>query len=60
MFEEAGYKIELLEFCDEKGTFHYNHWDESKGFVYRSKRFDHRNKDGQLGFVSLIVDAIKA
>lgn len=59
MFEEAGFNVNLLEYCDEKGTFHYNNWDEKKGFIYRSKRFDHRNKNGNLGFVSLIVDAVK-
>ncbi|WP_216625299.1 class I SAM-dependent methyltransferase [Paenibacillus phytorum] len=59
MFEEAGYFVQLLEYCDEKGKFHYNDWDETKGFIYRSKRFDHRNKDGRLGFVSLIIDAKK-
>jgi predicted SAM-dependent methyltransferase len=59
MFEDAGFRVELLEYCDEKGEFNFNNWDEKKGLIYRSKRFDHRNKDGQLGFVSLIVDAIK-
>lgn len=59
MFEEAGFNVELLEYCDEKGVFHYNEWDEKQGFIYRSKRFDHRNKSGKIGFVSLIVDAIK-
>ncbi|MCQ6564116.1 class I SAM-dependent methyltransferase [Paenibacillus mendelii] len=59
MFEEAGYEVQLLEYCDDNGNFHYNEWDETKGFIYRSKRFDHRNKDGQLGFVSLIIDARK-
>lgn len=39
--------------------FHFNDWDENDGFIYRSKRFDHRNQDGELGFVSLIVDALK-
>ncbi|GIN71893.1 hypothetical protein J14TS2_23680 [Bacillus sp. J14TS2] len=59
MFEEAGFNVFLLEYCDERGKFHYNDWDEDQGFIYRSKRFDHRNKNGELGFVSLIVDAIK-
>ncbi|HYK73126.1 MAG TPA: methyltransferase domain-containing protein [Pseudoneobacillus sp.] len=59
MFEEAGFEVKLLEYCDEEGQFHYNDWDEKQGFIYRSKRFDHRNQQGQLGFVSLIVDAIK-
>jgi predicted SAM-dependent methyltransferase len=59
MFEIAGFRVELLEYCDENGVFHYNEWDEAKGFIYRSKRFDHRNTDGRLGFVSLIIDAHK-
>ncbi|SDD72694.1 Predicted SAM-depedendent methyltransferase [Paenibacillus sp. UNCCL117] len=59
MFEEAGFKVKLLEFCDEDGRFHFQEWDPECGFIYRSFRFDHRNKHGDLGFVSLIVDAIK-
>ena len=59
MFEAAGFQVQLLEYCDENGDFHYTDWDENKGFIYRSKRFDHRNQDGELGFVSLIVDAVK-
>ncbi|PYI54506.1 class I SAM-dependent methyltransferase [Paenibacillus flagellatus] len=59
MFEQAGYRVQLLEYCDESGQFHAVPWDESQGFIYRSKRFDHRNRDGRLGFVSLIADAYK-
>lgn len=59
MFEEAGFRVELLEWCDEEGQFHSRDWDEANGFIYRSKRFDHRNQNGRLGFVSLIVDAMK-
>lgn len=59
MFESAGFQVRLLEYCDENGKFHYNDWNEKDGFIYRSKRFDHRNRDNQLGFVSLIVDAVK-
>lgn len=59
MFESAGFQVRLLEYCDENGKFHYNDWNEKDGFIYRSKRFDHRNQDKQLGFVSLIVDAMK-
>jgi predicted SAM-dependent methyltransferase len=60
MFIAAGYEVKLLEYCDASGHFHYNQWDEEGGFIYRSKRFDHRNTEGKLGFVSLIVDAVKA
>lgn len=59
MFEEAGFEVQILEYCDEDGQFHYEPWDEQDGYIYRSRRFDHRNENGQLGFVSLIVDAIK-
>lgn len=59
MFETAGFQVVLLEYCDEGGNFHDNDWDEHHGFIYRSKRFDHRNQNGELGFVSLIVDAFK-
>ncbi|MBS7531141.1 SAM-dependent methyltransferase [Hazenella sp. IB182353] len=59
MFEEAGYQVDLLEYCDEEGEFHYHPWNASDGLIYRSKRFDHRNRAGDLGFVSLIVDAWK-
>jgi predicted SAM-dependent methyltransferase len=59
MFEEAGFEVILLEYCDENGEFHYNDWDKKQGFIYRSIRFDQRNKNGKLGFVSLVVDAKK-
>ena len=48
MFESAGFQVRLLEYCDENGKFHYNDWNEKDGFIYRSKRFDHRNRDNQL------------
>lgn len=59
MFEEAGFRVNLLEYCDADGKFHFNEWDPEEGFIYRSYRFDHRNSKESLGFVSLIVDAIK-
>jgi predicted SAM-dependent methyltransferase len=59
MLEAAGLQIHLLEYCDENGDFHYEDWDGTGGFIYRSKRFDHRNQDGELGFVSLVVDAVR-
>lgn len=58
-FEKAGFKVDLLEYCDEEGEFHYKYWNEKYGFIYRSKRFDHRNKNGKLEFASLIIDAKK-
>jgi predicted SAM-dependent methyltransferase len=60
VFGAAGFEVSLLEWCDDGGAFHATGWDEQDGFIYRSARFDHRNQAGLLGFVSLIVDAMKA
>ncbi len=59
VFEKAGFTVELLEYCDESGTFHYKYWNELDGKIGRSLRFDTRNKDGRLGMVSIIIDAKK-
>lgn len=59
MFASAGFTIDLLEYCDETGKFHYKQWNPMSGVIYRSKYYDHRNKNGNLACVSLIVDAIK-
>lgn len=59
VFAKAGFEVDLLEYCDDAGRFHYNHWDAADGPIYRSFRTDHRNRDGRLGFVSLILDAHK-
>ncbi|HEX2864448.1 MAG TPA: methyltransferase domain-containing protein [Deinococcales bacterium] len=57
VFERAGFAVDLLEYCDEGGRFHYNHWDPEEGPVARSLLFDPRNAGGRLGWVSLILDA---
>ena len=59
VFEEAGFQVSLLEYCNEMGEFHYNEWSEVKGKIGRSFRFDTRNRDGKLGMVSIIIDARK-
>ncbi len=59
MFRQAGFRVELLEWCDAYGRFHYQHWDPTAGKIQRSLRFDTRNQDGCVGFASLIVDAVK-
>lgn len=28
IFEKAGFLVELLEYCDEYGKFHYKNWDK--------------------------------
>ena len=59
LFESAGFHVELLEYCDEKGNFHYRHWAVEDGMIGRSYRYDTRNNDKQLGMVSIIIDAKK-
>lgn len=59
VFESAGFKIDILEYCDTHGRFHYHQWDLSTGPIYRSLMSDHRNKVGEIKFTSLIIDAWK-
>ena len=59
IFQQVGFEVELLEWCDENGYFHYKYWNEADGRIGRSLRFDTRNKDGKLGMVSIILDAKK-
>lgn len=59
VFTRAGFEVELLEWCDEAGCFHYKYWNEADGRIGRSLRYDTRNHDGKLGMVSLILDAKK-
>lgn len=59
VFEGAGFEVDLLEYCDERGRFHYNQWDPREGPIYRSLLRDHRNGQGEIRFVSLIIDAKK-
>lgn len=59
VFEQAGFEVELLEYCDENGDFHYKYWNENDGRIGRSLRFDTRNFPAKLGMVSIIIDAKK-
>jgi predicted SAM-dependent methyltransferase len=59
MLEQAGYKVQLLEYFDESGVFHHNTWDAAAGYIHRSIKNDKRNADGKPNYTSLIVDAIK-
>ncbi len=59
VFENVGFEVNLLEYCDEQGRFHYNQWSFGDGPIYRSLLSDHRNKNGSIGFVSLIIEAKK-
>ncbi|WP_430786664.1 class I SAM-dependent methyltransferase [Virgibacillus flavescens] len=59
MFEETGFEVELIEYCDESGKFHYNNWDGKDGVIFRSKQFDPRNEGDDVVVPSLILDAFK-
>lgn len=59
VFEKKGFQVQLLEYHDEEGRFHFTDWDPVQGLIYRSLRFDHRNRDGENRFLSLILDAVK-
>ncbi len=60
LLSAAGFRVELLEYFDAAGKFHFTDWDPADGMIHRSRRFDERNRDGRLGYTSLIVDAHKA
>lgn len=59
LFENAGFRVELLEYFDEEGKFHFVDWDPNQGKIHRSRRFDERNEGGTLNYTSLILDAHK-
>lgn len=59
MFKAAGFKVKLLEYCDENGHFYINEWNGHDGVIFRSKKYDPRNQGDQLVCPSLIIDAIK-
>lgn len=59
VFASVGFEVDLLEYCDASGRFHYHHWSLQDGPIYRSFRTDHRNRNGELGFTSIILDARK-
>jgi predicted SAM-dependent methyltransferase len=59
IFTSAGFDVELLEWFDENGNFHRNEWDEGLGLIKRSSRNERRNKDGELNYTSVILDAMK-
>ena len=59
MLHSVGFRVELLEWFDDRGTFHYVDWREQDGLIQRSRRFDPRNKNGELRYTSLIADGWK-
>ena len=60
VFIQAGFEVDLLEYCDEKGRFHYHQWNTEDGPIYRSLMLDWRNQRGMIENASLIIDAKKS
>lgn len=59
ILEKAGFEVDLLEYFDFNGNFHFKDWDPDNGIIIRSRRFDDRNKNGNMKYSSLIIDALK-
>ena len=59
ILEVVGFRVDLYEYFDETGRFHYREWDPRQGMIHRSKRFDERNSKGQLNYTSIVLDAFK-
>lgn len=58
--QNAGFRVELLEYFDENGQFHKAPWNPEDGMIRRSADHDSRNQGGKLGYTSLIIDAHKS
>jgi predicted SAM-dependent methyltransferase len=56
---ECGFGVQLLEYWDEFGRFHFSEWSSDDGHICRSSRYDPRNCNSELAYTSLIVDGIK-
>ena len=59
LFEAAEFKVDLLEYFDERAEFHCKEWDPKDGMIHRSKMWDERNKEGRLNYTSIIIDGHK-
>lgn len=56
---DIGFEVDLLEYFDKNGQFHKKPWSPEDGMIRRSADYDERNKNGKLGYTSLIIDAFK-
>ncbi len=57
---ESGLTPHLLEYFDKNGEFHGLPWDSSEGHISRSRHNDRRNTATTIGYMSIIVDAMKS
>ena len=62
LLRKAGFQVVPLEYFDVHGEFHAILWEENDGMVYRSCRFDRRDRfkwNENIYYTSLIMDAYK-
>lgn len=59
LFEENGFKANVVEYWDENHLFHQGYQNDDKGYIRRSFINDERNKDKSPNYTSLIIDFIK-
>jgi predicted SAM-dependent methyltransferase len=59
LFQSVGFETRFYEYFDDNRQFRFIDWDPAKGHILRSKRFDKRNRDGNLRFTSIVMDAVK-
>ncbi|PKR84660.1 SAM-dependent methyltransferase [Heyndrickxia camelliae] len=57
LFESVGFKVKLLEYFDENGIFQETEWKGEEGSIFRSKKYDPRNRE-TIAAPSLIIDDI--
>jgi predicted SAM-dependent methyltransferase len=60
VFRQAGFEVRAQEHFDEGGKFHFREWDPRDGMIWRSLRYDQRNRDGKPNYTSIILDAVKS
>jgi predicted SAM-dependent methyltransferase len=59
VFTAAGFDVRLYEYFDESGRFQFHDWDPRDGMVWRSLRYDQRNRDGNPNYSSIVLDGTK-
>lgn len=59
LFEDAGFKANLVEYWDENHVFHQGYVEGDKGHIIRSLINDSRNVGGKPVYTSLIIDFTK-
>jgi len=65
LLESCGFQVNLLEYFDENGRFHYCPWELDDGMIRRSLRYDTQESfkrslgKYKVNYTSLIADAVK-